>query len=139
MALASLRAALAAAPTPMQAQRATRSGLRHAQGVYVVLGGPRRLQAGRRYVEHLGVLGYADNFYARLSRACLALAPTHAYASNRSATQAAVGHLADIEEYVDAVYMMLANAARAQAKATRDALVRNLRCGLIDVNPRCGR
>ena len=43
----------------------------------------------------------------------------------RLAKQAAGGHLVDAEDYVDAVYMVLAAAAHAQANAACDALVWN--------------
>ena len=57
------------------------------------------------------------------------LAPWHALQHDprlrkkRLAKQAAGGHLADAEDYVDAVYMVLAAAAHAQANAACDALV----------------
>ena len=43
----------------------------------------------------------------------------------RLAKQAAGGHVVDAEDYVDAVYMVLAAAAHAQANAACDALVWN--------------
>ena len=95
-------------------------------------GGVRQVQwvLARRSVlrlacrQHQGVLGPCVFGQPVLAPWQLhALQPDPRLRRKRLAKQAAGGHLAGAEDYVDAVYMVLAAAAHAQANAACDALV----------------
>ena len=115
-------------PTPRLAKQAAGGHLAGAEdyvdAVYMVLAAAAANAAFDALVRN--PTGQVDGVYVVLGGLPSLGNSTHSVARRptpRLAKQAAGGHLAGAEDYVDAVYMVLAAAAHARANAACDALV----------------